>query len=155
MQRACCSQNTGVCILASTSDRWLLASHAFNPSTQKEEAGRLLGLKAAWSTQQILGQPELQRYPVSKKKSEECFLLCHPHLPSSLGMAAAGPGFTLYVRKRTRGQLSKVLLSLSILGQRPFLNKGQEWSWNESSSSEKAPAPEKHSSTPWRTHVCW
>ena len=45
-----------------------VVAHAFNPCTWKAEAGRYLSLRPAWSTEQVLGQPELHRENCLKNK---------------------------------------------------------------------------------------
>jgi hypothetical protein len=44
--------------------------HAFNPNIWEAEAGRFLSLRPAWSTEWVLGQPGLQRNPVSKTNKQ-------------------------------------------------------------------------------------
>jgi hypothetical protein len=44
--------------------------HTFNPSTQETEAGGSLSSRLAWSTEHILGQPELQRETLFQKKKK-------------------------------------------------------------------------------------
>lgn len=44
--------------------KWIelyVVTHAFNPSSEKREAGRSLSLKPSWSTDPISGQPNLGR----------------------------------------------------------------------------------------------
>ena len=43
-------------------------AHTFNPSTQEAEAGRALSSRPACSTEQVSGQPGLQRCSVLKNK---------------------------------------------------------------------------------------
>jgi hypothetical protein len=44
-----------------------MVAHAFNPSTQKAEAGRFLSLRPAWSTEWVPGQPGLHKETLSQK----------------------------------------------------------------------------------------
>jgi hypothetical protein len=51
-----------------------VVAHAFNPSTQEEEAGRFLSSRTAWSTTRVPGQPGLYRETLScktKKKNQK------------------------------------------------------------------------------------
>jgi hypothetical protein len=43
-------------------------AHIFNPSTREAEAGGLLSLRPAWSTEWVPGQPGLHRETLSRKK---------------------------------------------------------------------------------------
>ena len=45
--------------------------HAFNPKTQKAEAGGSLSLKPAWFTEGVPGQPGLHRETLSQKKNKK------------------------------------------------------------------------------------
>jgi hypothetical protein len=49
----------------------MVVARAFNPSIWKTESGRSLSSRIAWSTKQVLGQPELQRNPVLEKKKRK------------------------------------------------------------------------------------
>jgi hypothetical protein len=42
--------------------------HALSLNTTEAEEGRLLSLRTAWSTEQVLGQPRLHRGSLSLKK---------------------------------------------------------------------------------------
>jgi hypothetical protein len=45
-----------------------MVAYAFNHSTREAEEGRPLSLRPAWCTEQVPGQPELQRNPVLRKE---------------------------------------------------------------------------------------
>jgi hypothetical protein len=47
-----------------------MVAHIFSPSTPEAEAGRSLSLRPAWSIEQVLGQPELHRETLSRKKQK-------------------------------------------------------------------------------------
>jgi hypothetical protein len=49
---------------------WAVVAHAFNPSTWEAEAGRFLSSRPAWSTEWVLGQPELYRETLSWKNKQ-------------------------------------------------------------------------------------
>jgi hypothetical protein len=53
--------------------RWVVVTHAFNPSTReaKAEAGRFLSSTPAWSTKRVPGQPGLHRETLSWKKKKK------------------------------------------------------------------------------------
>jgi hypothetical protein len=46
-------------------------AHAFNPSTQETEAGGLLSLRPAWSTEKAPGQPGLHRETLCQKTTKQ------------------------------------------------------------------------------------
>ena len=48
-----------------------VVAHAFNPSTWEAEAGRFLGLRPAWSTKWVSGQPGLYRETLFRKKTKK------------------------------------------------------------------------------------
>jgi hypothetical protein len=50
--------------------------HAFSPSAQEAEAGEPLDLRTAWSTDQVPGQPELQRETLSQKPNKQTKYQC-------------------------------------------------------------------------------
>jgi hypothetical protein len=52
----------------------VVVAHAVNPSTWEAEAGGFLSLRPAWSTEQVPGQPGLQRNPVLKNKQTKKFI---------------------------------------------------------------------------------
>jgi hypothetical protein len=45
--------------------------HTFDPSTWETEVGRSLSLRTTWSTEQVLGQPELHRETLSHKQTNK------------------------------------------------------------------------------------
>ena len=49
----------------------MVVARAFNPSTREAEAGGSLGLRSAWSTEQVLGQPGLHRETLSPQKTKQ------------------------------------------------------------------------------------
>jgi hypothetical protein len=49
---------------------WEVVVHTFNPSTQEAEAGRSLSSRPAWSTEQVSGQPGLEK-PKRERKEKK------------------------------------------------------------------------------------
>jgi hypothetical protein len=47
-----------------------MVAHAFNPSTWEAEAGGFLGLRPAWSTEWVPGQPGPHRETLSQKQNK-------------------------------------------------------------------------------------
>jgi hypothetical protein len=50
--------------------RWIVVAHTINPSTWKAEAGRSLILRPVWSTEQVLGQPGIQKKSCFKNQNK-------------------------------------------------------------------------------------
>jgi hypothetical protein len=49
-------------------DSQAVVAHTFNPSTWEAEAGGILSLRPAWSTEWVQGQPGLHRETLSQKE---------------------------------------------------------------------------------------
>ena len=47
----------------------MVVAQAFNPSTGETEASRSLSLKPAWSPEQVLGHPDLNRETLSQNNN--------------------------------------------------------------------------------------
>jgi hypothetical protein len=60
-------RHTHKCVIKNKAISRAVVVHAFNLSTWKAEAGGFLGLRPAWSTERVPGQPGLHREALSQR----------------------------------------------------------------------------------------